>query len=377
MEKKEVLITTWFGPGNYGTALQALALKQYLENCGYSVFFLEDHRNVIDDNKGKGTRRIVISFIRKVFSAKKWKKVPYRRAIKNKAVLQKQYLDKYIPVVSIFSTEDVQRLIKKADVFVSGGDQIWNPYVTNPGFMLDFVPSNKTKISYGTSVGVKTIPEAYIELYKYNLSQYRNISVREEQSAKALQAVLNRNVDVVLDPTLLFSGEEWSFLMSDAKIDPVFVKTPYILVYFVGTRRSYWNYVSKMKAATGYEVIVVPINDEAYRNSFKKYVEVSPAEFLKLINNAEIVCTDSYHATVFSILFGKEFYTLKRFSDTSTESQNGRLEYLLAKYELTDRLIENENSFKRLDKVDYSSIHASIEQERNMSKQWLRSAMEK
>lgn len=280
------------------------------------------------------------------------------------------------PVATIATDSDAERIGNEVDIFVSGGDQIWNPYVTIPGFMLDFVPKEKNKISYGTSVGVKTIPSTYIETYKKYLARYNAISVREEQSAIALQPILNKHVDVVLDPTLLFSGKEWSFLMSEAVLDKEILKEPYILAYFVGTRKDYWKYLSKIKKETGYNVIVVPINDQAYLNDFKKYVKVSPAEFLLLIKNAEIICTDSFHATVFSILFGKEFYTLKRFSDSNSKGQNGRLEYLLSKYGLSDRLIKDESHFERTGEIDYKQVFKIIEEERVVSKQWLKKALE-
>lgn len=373
---KKVIIATWYGPANYGTALQAVALKQYLEHIGYDVCFLDDRRGVDAGGEEKSPMNRTLNRITKIFKIVTWKKLPYKIDLKTKETLQSKYMDKYTPVATIATDSDAERIGNEVDIFVSGGDQIWNPYVTIPGFMLDFVPKEKNKISYGTSVGVKTIPSTYIETYKKYLARYNAISVREEQSAIALHPILNKHVDVVLDPTLLFSGEEWSFLMNEAVLDKEILKEPYILAYFVGTRKDYWKYLSKIKKETGYKVIVVPINDQAYLNDFKKYVKVSPAEFLLLIKNAEIICTDSFHATVFSILFGKEFYTLKRFSDSNSKGQNGRLEYLLSKYGLSDRLIKDESHFKRTGEIDYKQVFKIIEEERVVSKQWLKKALE-
>lgn len=373
---KKVVIATWYGPANYGTALQAIALKQYLEYIGYDVSYLDDRRDFGAGDKEKKTSNRVLERAAKIFKIAMWKRLPYKTDLKRKEILQSKYMDKYTSVKIINTEEDANRIGNEADIFVSGGDQIWNPYVTNRGFMLDFVPDSKKKISYGTSVGVKNIPNAYAKMYKKYLTRYDAISVREKQSAVALQPILNRYVDVVLDPTLLFSGEEWTFLMNDADLDEKILNEPYILTYFVGTRKSYWNYVSKIKKETGYKVIVVPINEQAYLNHFRKYVKVSPAEFLALIKNARIICTDSFHATVFSILFGKEFYTLKRFSDSDSKGQNGRLEYLLSKYGLAERLIKDESCFERMCKIDYMHVFEIIEKERGVSKQWLKKAIE-
>ncbi len=377
MDKRKIIISTWYRPGNYGTALQALALKHYLENEKYNVYFLQDNRNIDAKYNKKGKLDKISKKIKRIFDKWFWKKLPYKYALKNKENMQNLYIERHIKTITINSMEEIKKVNQLFEVFISGGDQIWNPYVTSPGFMLDFVPKNKLKISYGTSVGVKTIPMIYIEMYKKYLSEYRAISVREKQSSEALRTIVNNNVDVVLDPTLLFSGEEWNFLLQEAQIDVNYFTQPYILVYLVGARKNYWNYVEKIKNETGYRVVVVPINDEAYFNNFKKYVEVSPAEFLWLIKNAAIICTDSFHATVFSVLFCKEFYTVKRFSDFNNESQNGRLVNFLSKYGLIDRLIEDESFFKRVSNIDYEPILKCIERERNLSKQWLKNALNK
>lgn len=375
MNGKNVVIATWYGPANYGTALQAVALKHYLECKSFNVEFLEDYRKTVNSNKTPATQ--MINKIKKVFNPFFWYKLPYRKKMKIKMNLQSEYVKKYTKTFCLKSKEDIEKINKFTDIFISGGDQIWNPYVFTTGFMLDFVNDDKLKISYGTSVGVKEIPSQFSTIYNRLLSRYKAISVRENQSANALYSVINKEVAIVLDPTMLLTGEEWSFLLEDAHINPAAFDYPYILCYFVGTRKTYWDYVGKMRNKTGYQVIVIPINDEAYKNKFRKCIEVSPAEFLWLIKNAAIVCTDSFHATIFSILFGKEFYTLKRFLDNSKESQNGRLEDLLSRYELKNRLIGNESTFTILEKIDYATIYENIEQERVISKQWLENALKK
>ena len=181
----------------------------------------------------------------------------------------------------------------------------------------------------------------------------------------------------MVDPTFLFSADEWMFLLKDAEINKDEFADPYILCYFVGTRKAYWKYVEKIQKKTGYRVVVIPINNEAYVNHFNKYVKTSPAEFLWLIKNASVICTDSFHATVFSILFKKEFYTIRRFQDSNINSQNGRLEELLSRYKLLDRLIKDETCFKRMENIDYAPIFKELEQERKLSKQWLENALSK
>ncbi|WP_367317225.1 hypothetical protein, partial [Thomasclavelia spiroformis] len=94
-----------------------------------------------------------------------------------------------------------------------------------------------------------------------------------------------------------------------------------------------------------------------------------------LIKNAEIVCTDSFHATVFSIIFQREFYTVKRFLDTSGASQNGRIVNLLDRFDLSNRLIDDETIFKRINITNYNEDSQKLKQEREDSIQWLMNAL--
>lgn len=362
--KKNVGIVTWYEPSNYGTGLQAFALKKYFEILGYNVFFIDDRRiNVFNTKENK---------LKKLASKIWWKKQQYRFDNKTRNQMQNIFISEYCQVEHLITNEDIDRLNNNTDVFVSGGDQIWNPFVTKPYLMLDFVNSNKPKISYGTSVGVKEIPTEYLELYKKYLSSYKYISVREKQSVDALMKCITNKITEVVDPTFLLSNIEWNDLMNNAKLDKSSFNEPFIFCYFVGERHSYWDYVEKIRKSTGYRVIVVPINDEGYNNKYKKYVKVSPAEFLWLLKKASIVCTDSFHATVFSLQFGKEFYVLKRFIDSEKSSQNGRIYNLLDLYGIRDRIVEDESLFSYSSKIDYKEVWNKIEEDRQRSREWLK-----
>lgn len=373
---KKVCIATWYGPANFGTGLQAVALSRYLTNCGYEVFFVEDKRDV--DAEITTLLRKGLSYKLKELLSGRWlARRKYKQDFIEKRRLQKQFVEKYASVVSIVSDKDIKELNATFDIFVAGGDQIWNPSVYEDIFLLSLANDDKLKISYGTSVGVKKIPDELKTVYRKNLSRFNCISVREKQSAEALMDFIQKDITVVVDPTFLLSADDWMFLLKDAELNENEFADPYILCYFVGTRKSYWRYVDKIRKKTNYRVIVIPINNEAYVNRFDKYVKVSPAEFLWLIKHAAIVCTDSFHATVFSIQYNKEFYTLKRFLDTSSLSQNGRLEDLLANYHLENRLINDEKNFIRNKKIDYASVNEKLQAERIKSIKWLQTALKR
>lgn len=375
--KRKIAISTWYMPSNYGTGLQALALARYCELLGNKVYFVKDNRKKEEKNDGLNEQiQKVKKKLYKIASGE-WNAQRKKRVeIEVRENLQQQFINDYISVFYLNTDDDVKKINEKMDVFVAGGDQIWNPYVLEDINLLSFTSRTAHKISYGTSVGVADIPEKYREIYINNLSDFSKISVREMQSKKALQKFLDKKIEIVVDPTLLFDEKGWAFLLEKAKIDETYKSKKYILCYFVGNRKSYWKYVEKIKKETGLEVVYLPIRYEGFKNPHSLFVSASPAEFLWLIKNAEIICTDSFHATLFSIQFQKEFYVLKRFKDTSQESQNGRLSNLLKTINLFDRMIQNENFYERKSEIDYKPVMDKLEKERKFSQQWLQNALE-
>lgn len=369
-ENRKICISTWYRSTNYGTGLQALALEKFLEDLGYSCYFLEDKRAEKRRNIPTSRRKMSISLIRIAVA-----KMKNKKSFEKRRKLIRKYDQEHNKVFEINTEEDVKRLNQETDIFIAGGDQIWNPYVLERKHLFTMVQDDKKMISFGTSVGVTGIPKELRKLYKTYLSRFQSISVREVQSAQALD-FLQQEVTEVIDPTLLFDEKGWRFLTDRAEINKDYLSRPYILCYFIGERKTYWNYVKKIQRETGYRVLVIPVNYAGYDNKYEKMTDVTMKEFLALIQSAEIVCTDSFHATLFSIQYQKEFYVLKRFKDQSKQSQNGRLENMLGRYGLYDRLIQDERSFKRKKIRDYERSLEKIKNERERSVKWLIQALE-
>lgn len=369
-KKKQVCISTWYRSMNYGTGLQALALRKFLEELGYSCYFLEAKRPEKTKTGSVIYRKISFSLIEKAVY-----KLKYKKTFDKRRELIHKYDREHNDVFTINTEKDIAELNQKTDIFIAGGDQIWNPYVLEEKHLFTMVADGKKMISFGTSVGVTEIPHDLRKVYKTYLSRFQAISVREKQSVQALD-FLQREVTEVIDPTLLFDAEGWRFLTDKAELKQDYLPKPYILCYFIGERRTYWNYVKMMQQETGYRVLVLPVNYLGYRKRYEKITDVTMREFLALIQNAAIVCTDSFHATLFSIQYQKEFYVLKRFKDESRQSQNGRLENLLRRYHLYDRLIQDESCFKRKKSEDYQTVLQEIEKERERSIKWLMQALE-
>ena len=369
-KKKQICISTWYRSTNYGTGLQALALRHFLENLGYSCCFLEDKRPEKRKMSPAVHKKTNLFLIEKGIS-----KLKNRKTFDKRRELIHKYDQEHNKVFMIKTEDDIAKLNRENDIFVAGGDQIWNPYVLEEKHLFTMIEDSKKMISFGSSVGVPEVPYELRPVYEKYLSRFEAVSVREKQSVQALD-FLHREVTEVIDPTLLFDAGGWRFLTDQAEIKQEYLSEPYILCYFIGERKTYWDYVKKIQQKTGFRVLVLPVNYAGYLNKYQKITEVTMPEFLEFIRNAAVVCTDSFHATLFSIQYQKEFYVLKRFKDQSKQSQNGRLENILKRYELYDHLIQDESCFERNKIQDYQRILQEIGKERERSVKWLIQALE-
>ena len=188
------------------------------------------------------------------------------------------------------------------DFFIVGSDQVWNPHwVNSSDVFLEFANSDK-RIAYSASFGIGELPKDKEAGFKKGLEGMKHISVRENAGAEIVKKLTGREVPVLLDPTLTLTKDQWDKIVSR----PAWYRDEkYILVFFL----------SKLP-----ELARVEIERIAKENNFKivelmdetniDYYTSTPEEFLYLIKNAGLVYTDSFHCTVFSILFNTAFVKL-------------------------------------------------------------------
>lgn len=211
------------------------------------------------------------------------------------------------------------------------------------------------------------LPEKLRNDYAYLINQYSSISVREKSAARMIEELINCKPTVVLDPTLLLETEDWLVITKSLN-----VRKPYILCYFLGDNPWHRKVVKRLKRQTGYSIVVIPIVFRDYFYGDKRVYNVSPGEFIDLIYNANIVCTDSYHGTIFSINFNKEFYTFLRFCSNDLVSENSRVIDFLSDFNLTERLIkENQMPNFNNPKINYDLINSKLDYQRKKSIQYI------
>ncbi|MBO5163938.1 MAG: polysaccharide pyruvyl transferase family protein [Ruminococcus sp.] len=370
---KRICVVTWYNSTNYGTQLQATSLCKYFEECGYKTYVLKNFR--VKEYVLKHPRLLKTRVMAKL-NNKKTKKffnpVTYDITDERKKRIEGYVAETFHPL-SINSMGMWKRIIRDKVIFVSGSDIIWQPALGAPGrFFLDFAMYEDLKrFSYASSTGAKELPKKYYSDYKRVMSGFSAISVREQNTADFFSGLLGREVEKVIDPTLLHDTVFWDKIAKKANPDDIPEKK-FILCYFVMEDNRYWDYVKLAREKCGeYEIVVLPMHKSDERSEYRIVTDGTPCEFLSLIKKSEFIVTDSFHAAVFSFLYEKEFYVLKRARSDEDEKFND----LVNKYYLKSRVITNEKIFERNTDTDYSAGLLTLEEDRKKAKAYLLQAV--
>lgn len=363
--KNKVGIITLNGYFNYGNRLQNYALQEVVKNEGYEVETIlveipQSRKNIIGKIKS-ALKEVLIPYIRKdIVENRKYHKIRTRRFY--------DFTQKYIKESSykISNNAKTPEEIESFYAFITGSDQVWNPLynMQTSAYFLTFAPKHK-RISYAASFGIAELPNESIAKYKKWLSEFNQISIREEAGAKIVQNLTGRDVEVVLDPTLLLTREKWLEVSKKHENKP---NNKYLLTYFLG-EVSQLNREKILKIAKEDSLEIVDLSNINDKNVYT----ADPSEFIDYINDASVFITDSFHGSVFSIILEKPFAVLERGG--SKKSMNSRIETLLTIFNLKDRMWENISNLNNIKDVDYSNVNNILEKERKKSLDFIKQAL--
>lgn len=365
----KIAIITLNQNDNYGNRLQNYALQEYLLN----EIKINKIETIWYDPQ--------YTYISKVeaFTWKTW--IKYFINWKNqRTYLKKLYLKDNIRMYNIgkftnkistkFDFKIKDNLGVEYDYFIVGSDQVWNPNFwskkdnhANIRF-LKFVPKEK-RIAYAASIAIPEIPKDKEKIFKDGLNEMKAISVREKTGADLVKNLTGREVPVVVDPTILLSKEEWQ------KIEMVpewYNGEKYILTYFLGNPSPIIKNIAKKNNWKIYNLMD--------KNDFDLYTS-RVEEFVYLIDHAQLVATDSFHACVFSILMNTPFLVVNR-QQKGVADMTSRIDTLMELFGYQDRYIVNgkcELSDKEILNMDFSRVKAIQERERKRSKDFLEKAL--
>lgn len=386
---EKIGIVSCYFQKNYGSMLQAYATQKYFDKLNIQNEMINISgiskeialskmkfyfRNITDQGMFRAKMNSVKHSLRR-----KFKKGTFGKQIDIRNRMFENFCNKYYKISSSYSSKDeLSRACKDYSAIVVGSDQLWTPAnIDADYYTLTFVPDNIPKISYATSFGVSVLPKYQREKAKKFLKRIDYISVRELSGQKIVEQLANRKCEVVCDPTLLFTAEQWMDIQKSERI----INDRYIFCYFLGNNPEQREFVKRFKVATGFKIVALQHIDE-YIKSDCDFADIAPynigpGEFINLIRNAEYIFTDSFHGSVFSILYGKLFFTFRRFEKSNSASTNTRLDTLLNRLGLKKRLLKsNEDIFKSINsKIDYDKVNEELEAFRNESKQFISNAL--
>lgn len=374
-QTKRITLVTWLGGGNYGTSLQSFALHRKLQDLGYAVTFCAGCPK-------KFTVKNKIIYILELFGinlSSIKKKIKRCKLTAKQRKLQDFIKHNYNLTRPINSKKQLDNLVECTDVFVTGSDQIWNTvYSFNPFFFLDFA-KDKKRIAYASSMGISDFPDEHKPEVRKLLSKFQHIGVREQTAVKAISNLLGRNaVQQVLDPTFLLNKNDWFNISQSASIE-IEIPQRYIFCYLIGNNPWYKEQIADVMESTCIDnLIIVPAveNKDFSIEGATIYDAAGPLEFVKLIKEATLVCTDSFHATALSLNMEKPFVEFMRFSDESKGSQNSRIYDLLGRYNLSHR-IYNKSDKRWGESIDYISVSGLINEDRKKSLDFLVESIER
>lgn len=374
MSLKKIAVMTWFHYNNFGTVLQVYALSEILKRMGYDPSVI----NYIPIDKHIWTIKDMLKkpmfFLSKaVNSVRKTLKLNTDTDIERNKLFDSFREDNLKFTPSCDTASQLHALNSQFDTFICGSDQIWTPTAYNSKYFLDFVDNHLKKIAYAPSIGVSEINDNDIkEHMKKQLESFKYISVRETEGSRIIHSIAGKYAEVVLDPTLLLSKQDWKGLKA-LKLDSKLINKPYLLCYFLGSANKPWKSVERIAKLLKLEIVVIPVHPKDYGRRFKVINGVGPMEFLDLFENANFICTDSFHGTVFSVINEKAFVAYKRFSDKKNTSQNSRIYNILSLLGLESQLYcgNDKASIQNARKVNYEAVNKLLEEKREQSKGFL------
>lgn len=321
---------------NYGGMLQEYALYKFIENEGHSC-------KIIDYDKSTDTYVFSLkSDIRNFTFRKIIKKIKNKS---NQNYMENEDLSNYKKIRAnkfdefrkkIKYTErcgynNVYSATKELEVIFCGSDQIWNPDYAVKALFLNFCKDHQVPVIYAASMGKSYLSKGEKQVMKELLEKLDNISVREHSAKTILSPLTKSNIEVVLDPTLLMTKEFW-----DNECYEPLIREDYVLCYFLGDEVEKRNIAIQIASKLNLRLVTIPyIVDSNYNvdnmfgmNCIDEVKDgIGPVEFITLIKNAKLILSDSFHASVFSIIFNKPFKVFGR--DYGKDSMNSRIDNLL------------------------------------------------
>lgn len=372
-------ILTFHRADNYGAVLQAYALNKKLNDLDVDAEEIDYYPDYF--------RKIYMMNVS--FSIKHPKSLFYKikresisAILKKRSLGFKKFIENNFVLSRTFSQKEISTIDKlDYDIIITGSDQVWNDRCAefDPIYFLDFPAASKVKkYSYAASFNLNKIPFDKIEEYSRRLKGYASYSVRESVGQILLKDLIGVNAVVNCDPTFLLNQNQWIELADKCNNSKIKNSQPYLFVYYVKKSKMLMEYAQKIAKQKKLQVICIPCMmtfDVFEQKLYSEYgftflPDASPYDFLSLIKNAQYVISNSFHGTVFSVIFHKQFYSVMNFDDGG---KNLRSKQLIESLDLVDRIIDSRTVISSIDdRINWESVEKTISHEREEAIMYLK-----
>ncbi len=401
--KKIGILSLYYNNANYGGLLQAYALTTALNKLGMqSEQICYDAKKSTNPMKGKELgkkekiKQFGLDYIFFVIGAN-WKKKYKSYKVRGiSAQKEQQLLEKRIQVLKsfeqnmishsskVYDKSNMEECVVLYDGFVCGSDQIWNPSFIRDEYLLKFVPADKIKIAYAASISRNNLTDAQKDYICHALEDFKAVSVREKAAVPLLASgVMKNKIECMPDPTFLLTENDWNQLIEKEE-NAYGINEDYILCYFLGDSLKQRKIVKRIAERKNLKIVSFPhilgeicYADTKFRCQHEEY-ECSPAQFINLIKHAKYVVTDSFHATVFSIIYKRDFVVFQREKTSYENCMLSRLTNLLEGAGLSSRLVENRMADVEqvmFEKCDFSAAEKWLAENRTQGMKYLENAI--
>lgn len=353
------IVTMFYNSSNYGGILQAYALTKVINK--YDMEAEQINYNHLTAFSAKQRMKMqLIKYVPFIKNPKNFKLL--FKILKRSKVVLDASADLVPHSRKIYTEKNMYRCVPNYFAFVTGSDQVWHGEWS--AYFLTFVPSGVKKIAYAVSTGKSRLSELDINKIQNCIGDFTAISVREADTQRTLSDhISDKNIELVLDPTLILERDEWEIIASPRKIEGA-----YLFCYFLGSdvrmRKLAKKYATKHKL----KIVTIPHmqgkiekNDLGFGNL--QLFDATPQDFLSFIKYADIIFTDSFHASVFSQIFQTQYITFER---TEHKEMNNRLITFTKMFHTEHRFIGKDDGFnldyiEDIEKVDYSISSSEYE----------------
>lgn len=359
----KVGILTFCNTTSYGAALQMYALYRSVEKFGHDAELLHYQ------NRWMKEERHTVAMQNKPYAVMRLKKTvsAFRHRHLWRAFRGFEASMVCMPERVTSDKNALRALSDRYDAVICGSDQVWNPDITGAdlSYFLNFCGARTKRISYAPSFGVEALPKDFAEAAAKELARFSSLSVREEAGQALIRDMIGKDAELVLDPTLLLTAEEWEALETAHPM----AQGEYILYYPVRSAGCLWSYCEAFAERKGLKILRIGRSVKSKDTDRVKYLfDVSPQELLFLLHHAKYVVTNSFHGTAFAINYRKNFFV------ELSSATNSRLSQIVRTFGLEEQVVREAGAVLR-DTTDYKKTEELLPALRDHSLRFLREAL--